>query len=325
VAVLYGLRLASAATVSMWLNLELAATAVLGVLIFKDHLGRAGWLGAGGTFAAALLLTWQEGAAGPAAFGFLAAAGLCWGLDNHLTALIDNISPARSTLFKGIAAGMTNTAIGLATEPFSTDWALVAAALALGAFSYGISICLYILSAQNLGATRSQMVFSAAPFFGVLLSVVILGESLSVLQILAALLLMLSLAVLFRDRHGHFHTHDPMAHTHRHSHGDGHHDHIHPGPSRGCVRGAGRSRPQPLACPRCRIPQPCPLAGPPSSPPALSPEKKEIPGPDQPRSILRMVPHFSEIPCRSSWSSRDALWAFGVKASNWISRWKVRI
>lgn len=230
VAVLHGLRLASAATVSMWLNLELAATAVLGALVFKDHLGRAGWAGALGTFGAALMLTWQEGAAGPAALAFLVAAGLCWGMDNHLTALIDHISPARSTLYKGAVAGMTNAGISFLWEPFSSDWALVGAALVVGALAYGVSICLYILSAQNLGATRSQLVFSTAPFFGVLLSAAILGESISALQGAAALILVLSLGILFRDRHRHRHTHEAQSHTHRHTHGDGHHSHGHQDP-----------------------------------------------------------------------------------------------
>lgn len=224
VCVLYGLRLASAASVAMWLNLELAATALLGVLVFKDHLGRAGWIGTCGTIAAALLLSWHEGSAGPAALVFLAAAGIAWALDNHLTALIDGISPAQSTLCKGLAAGTVNLLISLRFESIVFDGAVLAAALGVGALAYGVSISLYILSAQNLGATRSQMIFSAAPFFGVALSVVVLGEAFTGIQILAALILALSLGVLFMESHGHRHTHDAVAHQHLHSHDDHHHD-----------------------------------------------------------------------------------------------------
>src|SRR5262245_18194898 len=36
VALLFGLKIAAAASVSLWLNLELAATAVLGVCLFHD-------------------------------------------------------------------------------------------------------------------------------------------------------------------------------------------------------------------------------------------------------------------------------------------------
>jgi len=40
-ALLFGLRMA-AASVAMWLNLELVATALLGHFFFRDHLGRYG-------------------------------------------------------------------------------------------------------------------------------------------------------------------------------------------------------------------------------------------------------------------------------------------
>jgi drug/metabolite transporter (DMT)-like permease len=38
VVLLFGLRLASAGTVSLLLNLEMVATAVLGVVVFREHL-----------------------------------------------------------------------------------------------------------------------------------------------------------------------------------------------------------------------------------------------------------------------------------------------
>jgi len=40
-----GLKTANAASVSIWLNMELVATAILGVLIFKDALDRNTWIG----------------------------------------------------------------------------------------------------------------------------------------------------------------------------------------------------------------------------------------------------------------------------------------
>ncbi|MCH6552961.1 MAG: DMT family transporter [Acidobacteria bacterium] len=64
VALLFGLRLAAAASVSLWLNLELAATAVLGALIFRDELSARGWLGVAVALSASALLAWGHGAAG---------------------------------------------------------------------------------------------------------------------------------------------------------------------------------------------------------------------------------------------------------------------
>ena len=42
---LAGLKTANAASVSIWLNMELAATAILGILIFKDTLDKYTWIG----------------------------------------------------------------------------------------------------------------------------------------------------------------------------------------------------------------------------------------------------------------------------------------
>ena len=89
VLLLLGLELASAASVSLILNLVMAATAALGVWLFREPLARAGWLGVAGIVAAGALLSGGGGWPGAAAGALAAAACVCWGLDNHLTALIE--------------------------------------------------------------------------------------------------------------------------------------------------------------------------------------------------------------------------------------------
>ena len=222
-----GLRLAAAASVSLWLNLEMVATLVIGHFFFKDHLSRKGWLASAGVVLAAVLLAWDGGVAGIKAGGLIALACICWGVDNHLTALIDGITPAQSTFWKGIFAGTVNLTLGLWIGSYSASGVQTLAALGLGAFAYGLSILLYITSAHNLGATRSQLLFSSAPFFGLILSV-ILGESLSPLQGLAFFLFVSSIFLLFRESHTHAHRHNPFSHTHTHHHPDDHHGHEHP-------------------------------------------------------------------------------------------------
>lgn len=173
------------------------------------------------------LLVWGENVAGVQA-GLLVGLGcLCWGIDNHLTALIDNISPTRSTAWKGLIAGVTNLSIGLAishTLPTISDMLV---GLVVGVFAYGFSILLYIISAQKLGATRAQLVFATSPLWGIILSVVLLKEVISPLQYAAIAIAILALGVIFLDRHAHEHSHSPTAHQHSHSHDDGHHHHVH--------------------------------------------------------------------------------------------------
>ena len=226
---LLGLRLASAASVSLWLNLELVATALLGRLLFHDHLGGRAWAGVCGAVLAGGVLSLGEGAAGLTAGSLVALACVCWGVDNHLTALIDGITPSQSTLWKGLGAGSANLVIGLATASYAASALSTGLVLLIGALCYGASITLYIRAAHGLGATRAQTVFAAAPFFGAAIAVVLGGDSLSASQWVGALLLAASIALLVADRHEHSHAHDPLSHAHAHCHDDGHHVHVHPG------------------------------------------------------------------------------------------------
>jgi drug/metabolite transporter (DMT)-like permease len=226
-ALLFGLRLAQATSVSLWLNLELAATATLGALVFRDHLGFRGWLGVLATLSASALLTWGPAAAGLVPGLLILIACLCWGLDNHLTALIDGITPSQSTLWKGTVAGTVNLTIGGILAPISVDLQILLAALMVGALSYGVSIVLYIRSAQAIGATRAQVLFASAPFFGVGLAVLGLGESFALVHGLAVPLFAGGVAFLLIDGHGHDHTHEAMSHKHSHRHDDEHHTHVH--------------------------------------------------------------------------------------------------
>jgi drug/metabolite transporter (DMT)-like permease len=228
VLLLLGLKLASSASVALWLNLELVTTVVLGQLIFHDRLSKTSALAALGTLSAAILLSCSEGIAGLYAGLLVLAACFCWGLDNHFTALIDCISPSQTTFWKGIAAGPVNFAIGIYVSPLDTSATVIGLALLVGALTYGISIVLYIASAQQLGATRSQIVFSSSPFFGVLLSALFLGEAISVLQGLAMVLIAGSLGVMVLEEHSHEHRHAGMEHDHWHrfDHEDHNHERV---------------------------------------------------------------------------------------------------
>ena len=232
-ALLFGLRIGQAATVSLWLNLELVFTALVGHWLFRDHLNRTGWIALAGMVSASAMLTGGSGRTAIASGLLVALACLLWGFDNHFTALIDGITPAESTFWKGLVAGSVNLGIGLVSGPYVASWRTTGAALLVGVFCYGISIVLYITAAQKLGATRGQMFFSTAPFFGLGLSVLMLGDEVRPPQLAAALLFVVSLAVLFVGRHSHRHIHGPRKHEHWHRHDDGHHAHAHPGSPEG--------------------------------------------------------------------------------------------
>jgi drug/metabolite transporter (DMT)-like permease len=229
VLVLLALRSSTSASIALLLNLEIAATAILGVLFFREHIGRSGWAGIATGLGAGVLLSSAGGVPGMWSGVLVAGACAAWALDNHLTALIDGLTPAEATAWKSLVAGGTSLAIGLVLGPLRGDWIHVLLALGLGVFSYGASIVLYVTSAQHLGATRAQVAFSSAPFLGAGLSFAFLGEPLLWRHAVAALLLIAGVVLVFLDRHEHEHIHEASDHVHGHRHDDGHHDHEHPG------------------------------------------------------------------------------------------------
>jgi drug/metabolite transporter (DMT)-like permease len=217
--------------VALWLNLETVATSLLAWLFFKEDMGRRVWLAVGLIAGGGVLIALPfEPASTLPALG-VAAACICWGLDNNFTALIDGLTPSQSTFLKGLVAGSVNLAIGarlgggLSGELGTVD--SLFAALALGGLSYGVSLALYVRGAQQLGAARSQLIFSAAPFFGLVLAWVLLDEPVLAVQLFAGALMAGGIGLMLRSEHGHEHDHDAITHTHDHRHDDGHHDHGH--------------------------------------------------------------------------------------------------
>jgi len=232
VLLLTGLRVAAAGSVSLWLNLETVATAVLARLFFKEHLAPRTWAAVGVVVLASLLLA-PGTPEGDKAIGWVVLACIAWGLDNNLTSLIDRFTPAQVTFAKGIIAGSVNLGLGAWFEPTTlAPWTLgtALAALAVGAVGYGASLLLYIAGAQHPGATRSQLLFSTAPAWGLLLAWVALGEPVLLTQLLAGLLMALAMWLWQHEHHEHRHTHSPVTHRHWHRHDDGHHEHSHSHP-----------------------------------------------------------------------------------------------
>ena len=225
VLLLYGLKYTAATSAALLLNLETPATAILAFWLFRENISRTAAIANVGIVAAGVILSFQGGPA-PGIGGILIAlACVAWGLDNNYTASIIGIDAVRTTFLKGLTFGSLNLLIAAALVKTWPSARTIVIALAVGAVSYGISIVLYIASARKLGAARSQMAFAAAPFFGVAVSQVYLGEPFHFYQLISTAILVVMLALLFAETHRHYHEHLPVYHSHPHRHDDGHHDH----------------------------------------------------------------------------------------------------
>jgi drug/metabolite transporter (DMT)-like permease len=228
ILLLTSLSRAPAASTALWLNLEPVATGILAWAFFREHLPGRAWMAmvliCGGS---ALLAGPARFEVGPAA-GLVALACLCWGIDNNLTALIDGLTPAQTTMVKGLVAGSINLGLGLWLGRGPASWMVIVLALLVGAIGYGLSLVLYIGAAQQLGAARSQMIFSTASFWGVSLAWLLLSEPRLWTQVVAGGVMLAGLWLLHSSHHEHEHRHEAITHRHWHRHDDGHHDHVHP-------------------------------------------------------------------------------------------------
>jgi uncharacterized membrane protein len=131
-------------------------------------------------------------------------------------------------MVKGAVAGSTSIGITLLIgSPMVLGYGL-AYALVLGAFSYGVSLVLFVMALSKMGSSRTAALFAIGPFIGAAVSIPMLGEPLDWLMVPAAIMMALAVWIITGERHVHEHHHSPITHAHPHEHDDPHHRH-HPG------------------------------------------------------------------------------------------------
>lgn len=230
VLLMIGLTHTSASQASLLLNLEAVLTAVLAWVVFHENADRRIVIGMCLIVAGGLLLAFPQGG-GIASGGTLgnlavAAACLCWALDNNLTRKVSAIDALFLAGTKGLVAGVTNTAIALALGYSLPAWPSVAESMGVGLAGYGVSLVFFVLALRGLGSARTGAYFSTAPFVGAVIAIVGYGETTSAAFWAAALLMAAGVWLHLTERHSHMHTHEPLLHSHPHVH-DEHHQHQH--------------------------------------------------------------------------------------------------
>lgn len=226
----FGLRETPAATASLLLTVELAATALIASLVFSEFIGKRALIAIAGIAAASIVLS-----GGPAglpglslpAIGIIIAC-VFWGIDNNLTRKISGKDPLAIAAAKGLVAGGISTVIALLAGITLPDWSIIIVSLAIGFFTYGLSIVFFVRSLRDLGAARTSAYFAAAPFIGSIASVLIIREIPDIRFFIALPVFLAGAILLVSERHVHSHVHERLLHIHRHRHEE-HHDHPHPG------------------------------------------------------------------------------------------------
>lgn len=89
-----------------------------------------------------------------------------------------------------------NIAIALALGESLPNPPLLLVTSAIGVLNYGVSLILFVLALRYIDASRTGAFFSLAPFVGALLSVILLGESVTYQLVVAGGLIALGMLVM---------------------------------------------------------------------------------------------------------------------------------
>ena len=225
---MFGLQYVTAADASLLLNLESVLTALLAWLVFRENVDRRIVLGMGAIVLGGVLLSWAPQTGGAVSWGVIGIAGacLCWAIDNNLTRAVSSGDPVQIAAIKGAVAGTINVSLALALGASLPTWGPLLGAAAIGLLGYGVSLVMFVLALRHLGTARTGAYFSTAPFVGASLSLLLLGESPTMMFWIAGGLMALGVWLHVSERHVHEHTHEDLEHDHRHRH-DAHHQHAH--------------------------------------------------------------------------------------------------
>ena len=230
ILLMFGLMHTSAADASLLLNLEAVLTALLAWIVFAENTDRRIVLGMALIVAGGALLAWpsHRTAAHGGLFGAtaIAAACLCWAVDNNLTRKVSASDPLFIAATKGLVAGLVNLTVAASFGAHLPRGAIITASMLVGFVGYGVSLVLFVYALRGLGTARTAAYFSTAPFIGAAIAVIFFHEHPAAVFWPAAALMVTGVWLHLSERHEHEHTHERLTHSHAHRH-DSHHQHEH--------------------------------------------------------------------------------------------------
>ena len=228
VLLMWGLATTPASSASLLLNLEGVLTALLAWFVFKENFDRRIALGMALIAAGGVCVSWMGRPEAGVPWSALAIVGAClaWAIDNNLTRKVSAGDPVQIAMLKGLVAGIVNTGLAFALGAKLPAASALMMTGVVGFFGYGVSLTLFVLALRHIGTARTGAYLSTAPFVGAVISILFLGDQLTIGFGVAAILMAVGVWLHLTERHEHQHQHEPMEHDHLHTH-DEHHQHAH--------------------------------------------------------------------------------------------------
>lgn len=199
---MFGLSLTTAANASLLNNFEIVATAVIALFIFKEAISKRLWIAIVLITFSSILLTVEDTSSFSFSIGsiFVLLACVCWGFENNCTRKISAKDPLEIVIIKGLGSGLGSLVIALVVGEEIGNWVYIPAVLLLGFVAYGLSIFFYVYAQREIGAAKTSAYYAVAPFIGVVLSFIILGEKPNVTFAIALLIMIVGTYLATTDR-----------------------------------------------------------------------------------------------------------------------------
>lgn len=201
ILLMVGIRLGNASNASLLGNFEIVATSLIAFWFFREKISGRLWTAIVLVSIASAVLSF----AGEGSFTFSAgslfvlAAASCWGLENNCTRRISDKSTYQIVTVKGLCSGTGSLLIALALGERFPDFGRIPVILLLGFIAYGLSIFSYVRAQSVLGAACTGAYYAAAPFLGVILSIVFLRERPDWIFAIALIIMLVGTVLVVKD------------------------------------------------------------------------------------------------------------------------------
>lgn len=179
ILLMLGLSSVSAEATSLLVNFEIVATMLVALIIFKEKVSLRLWVAITLVVLASLLLSVQGNLSSlKLSTGALLILGatLCWGFENNITRRLSGKNPIQIVVVKGFGSGFGALLVAFISRQTQGTGLGIVLAMLLGFVAYGLSIYFYIRAQRELGAAKTSAFYSTAPFFGVLISLILFRD-----------------------------------------------------------------------------------------------------------------------------------------------------
>ncbi len=229
ICLMIGLTMTTSANASLLNNFEIVATSIIALFIFKESIGKRLWIAITLITISSIILTVEDFSSFSFSIGsiFVLLACFCWGFENNCTRMLSLKDPLQIVVVKGFGSGLGALIIAFSLKQYTQNILYLFMSLLLGFVAYGLSIYFYIIAQRSLGAARTSAYYAVAPFIGVILSIIIFDQQITISFTVALVIMVLGAYFAAVENHKHIHIHEELTHEHRHDHNDSHHSHSH--------------------------------------------------------------------------------------------------